>query len=276
LALPDQIELARRTGWDGLAFDVRAAAELAERVGVARVRTLFEEAGVRPGNWGLPVAWQDDDRWQGDLRALPRLAALAVELGCDRATTWMPSGSNVRAYEANREWHVARFRPIAAALAAAGCRLGIEFIGPATYRAKFRYPFIYTLGELMELAGAIETGNVGVLLDAWHVYTSGGTNAEVAQLSARDVVLVHVNDAPSGVARDEQDDHVRRLPMATGVIDLPGFMAALRTIGYDGPVTPEPFDAALAARAAEDPEGAAVEAAGSMAALWRESGLSPD
>jgi len=34
---------------------------------------------------------------------------------------------------------------------------------------------------------------------------------------------------------------VRRLPGETGVEDVAGFLGALRTIGYDGPVVPEPF-----------------------------------
>ena len=42
---------------------------------------------------------------------------------------------------------------------------------------------------------------------------------------------------------------MRRLPGATGVIDIAGFLQTLREIGYDGPVTPEPFEKRLAAPA---------------------------
>ena len=45
----------------------------------------------------------------------------------------------------------------------------------------------------------------------------------------------------------EQLDNVRDLPGATGVIDIAGFLRALQSIGYDGPVTPEPFKKELAA-----------------------------
>ena len=61
------------------------------------------------------------------------------------------------------------------------------------------------------------------------------------------VVYVHINDAVAGVDVDEQLDDVRRLPGATGVIDLVGFLQALDRIGYDGPVAVEPFDVSLAA-----------------------------
>ena len=55
-------------------------------------------------------------------------------------------------------------------------------------------------------------------------------------------MYVHVNDAPAGVAMDDHVDNKRGLPGATGVIDIAGFLRALDTIGYLGPVTPEPFE----------------------------------
>ena len=273
LALEDAIELARRSGFAGLAFDVRAAARLADEHGVAHVRDRFASAGVRPGYWGLPVAWREDERWEADLRDLRRHAALAQDLGCPRAATYLPSGSDERPFGENFAWHVARFRPIAEVLRDAGCRLGLEFIGPKTFRARFKHEFVHTLDGLMELAGAIGTGNVGVLLDSWHLYTSSGTVADLDRLAAEDVVVVHVNDAPAGIARDEQIDTVRTLPMETGVIDLPGFVRKLEDLGYDGPVTPEPFSQRLEDLAAVDPSAAAQEAARAMDALWEAAGL---
>ena len=65
--------------------------------------------------------------------------------------------------------------------------------------------------------------------------------------------MVHVNDAPAGIAWDEQIDTVRTLPMETGVIDLAGFMQALQEMGYDGPVMPEPFSQRISDLAATDP-----------------------
>jgi sugar phosphate isomerase/epimerase len=82
-------------------------------------------------------------------------------------------------------------------------------------------------------------------------------------------VVVHVNDAPAGIARDDQIDTVRTLPMETGIIDLVGFMRALQEVGYDGPVMPEPFSRRINDLAATDPETAAREAARSMDTLWR-------
>jgi sugar phosphate isomerase/epimerase len=151
----------------------------------------------------------------------------------------MPS-SNERPFAENRKFHIERFRPIAAILADHGCSIGLEFIGPKTSRVRYPHPFIYTMSGMLEMADEIGA-NVGVLLDSWHWYTSHGTVSDINALSPQQVVYVHVNDAPAGVEIDEQIDNIRALPAETGVIDIAGFLKALASIGYDGPVTPEPF-----------------------------------
>ena len=272
LSLAESIELAKATGYKGVAFSIQEVSQLAGEHGIAYVQSLFTSADILPGHWSLPVKWNaDEGAWQQGLETLPGLAALASELGCTRTSTWCPPASNDRAFDENWAWHVARFRPIAEILADHGCRLGIEFIGPKTSRDGFEHTFIYTLGGMMDLAAAIGTGNVGLLLDAWHLYTSGGSPEDLDQITAEDVVVVHVNDAPAGIPLDEQDDHVRSLPMETGVIDLPGFMVKLTALGYDGPVTPEPFSAHL--NAIEDPIEAASLMAEHMDRMWQAAGL---
>jgi sugar phosphate isomerase/epimerase len=141
----------------------------------------------------------------------------------------------------------------------------LEFVGPKTSRAKRTYRFLYTLEGMLALAAAIDTGNVGLLLDLWHLYTAHGSNDQVLELTNADVVVVHVNDAPAGVPIDDQLDNVRALPGETGVMDIAGFMAALQAIGYDGPVTAEPFSQRVRELPAE--QAVAVTAA-SMRKIW--------
>ncbi|MGI8642629.1 MAG: sugar phosphate isomerase/epimerase family protein [Thermomicrobiales bacterium] len=274
LSLPQTLDLALETGFDSIAFDVREAARLAATgLGEDGVDQLFKRNGVRPGLWAVPVAWRDDDQASEELQALPGLAALARNLGCNRATSGFRPGSDERAFDANLAWHVERLKPVAEALAQEDCMLALEFIGPATFRAPSRHEFIYTLEGTMEMIRQIGTGNVGLLLDAWHLYTSGGSMDDIARLKADDVVVVHVNDAPSGIPLDEQVDNVRALPLETGVIDLVRFMEQLKTIGFDGPVMPEPFSQRVEELAMKDPRAAARETSRSMDALWNAAGL---
>ena len=272
VALPRAIELAKLGGFEGLDFSIAEAAQLADQQGIEYVRDLFSTSGVRPSAWGLTVDWRGDDaKLDQGLLELPSLAATGQKLGCDRVFTWILPGSDERPFAENFDWHVRRFRRVARVLADNGCRIGLEFIGPKTMRAQRQFAFLYTLEGMLELARSIGTGNVGILLDAWHLYTSGGTADDVRRLRSADVVTVHVNDAPAGVALDEQVDQVRCLPLETGVIDLAGFLKSLVAIGYDGPVTPEPFSKRVNAM----PEEEAVRETGeSMRRAWEAAGLS--
>lgn len=65
------------------------------------------------------------------------------------------------------------------------------------------------------------------------------------ELLNRDIVHVHLNDAPLGIPVDEQIDNRRMRPVTSGVIDMKGYVNALVKIGYDGSVECEPFDQAL-------------------------------
>jgi len=271
-SLAQSIELAAATGFAGIDFNIREAAALADAHGLDYVRDLFARHNVLPGQWGLPVAW-NQDRWQEDLAELPRLAALGAALGCRRTATWCPSWSDTLDYADNVQWHIARYRPIAEILADHGCSLGIEFLGPRHLWATHPYRFISSMGEMLALANDIGTGNVGLLLDAYHLYTAGDAIDALDALAPGDVVVVHVNDAPAGIAREEQADLVRCLPLETGVIDLAGFMRKLAAIDYAGPVTTEPFSARLNAVAAEDPVAAAREVSQAMDRLWQISGI---
>ena len=266
LSLSESIDLAKATGFAGLDFSIQQAAEM----GAGAARALFDEAGIKYGAWGLPVRWQSDD-WRDDLAELPRYAAVAAEMGADRVSTWCPPSSTEREFDENFAWHLERFRAIAEVLAGHGMRFGIEFIGPQSLRPPDKHSFIYTMEGMLELAAAIGTGNVGLLLDAWHLYTSGGSLDDLDKISNADIVNVHVNDAPAGLTMSEYMDHDRRLPCETGVIPLAGFMGKLAALGYDGPVTPEPFSARV--NAIEDPLEAAMVTAASMDDLWATAGL---
>lgn len=272
LGLVDAIALARETGFEGLEVPIVEATHLAAERGIGHVKSLFADAGVRAGSWGLPFRWQEDDAFAAGLADLPRQADVSRELGCLRVSTWVPPGSDTRPMDENRAWHVERFGAIGRALASSGCHLGLEFIGPPTSRNAFKHPFLYSMAQMRDLVQEIGLANLGLLVDAWHVYTAGETSADVAALSPDEVVVVHVNDAPPGIAIDAQEDRVRRMPMETGVIDLAGFMGALKRIGYLGPVVVEPFDRELNDLAARDPRAAAVKKGAALDRLWRTLG----
>lgn len=241
-SLAEGLEIARATDYQGLDISIGEVAKMVEEKSADYVKKLFADAGLKMGAWGLPVNWSGDEAsFKSGLEGLDRFAKIAQSVGCSRLSTWIISFSNDRPFKENFEFHVQRFRPIGEVLARYGCQLGLEFIGPKTMRVGKKYEFIYTMEGMLELCDKIGTGNMGLLLDAWHWYTAHGTLDDLKKLKANQVVHVHINDAPTGVPVDEQIDNIRRLPGETGVIDLVGFLKCLNGIGYEGPVTPEPF-----------------------------------
>ena len=99
-----------------------------------------------------------------------------------------------------------------------------------------QYPFVWTLPETVKLCE--ESGpNIGVTLDAWHWYHSGGTVADIQATNASRIVHVHVSDARE-MPPEAVEDNMRLLP-GEGIIDLVGFFTALQKIGYQGGIAPE-------------------------------------
>jgi len=259
------LEYAVENGFDSITpsageFQGKSAAEIRDWL------ATMKHKGVRYGSAGLPVDFRkDEQRFKGGIEKLPGQAKVLQQLGVTRMATWILPGHNELTYLQNFKRHERRLREAARVLKDHDIRLGLEFVGPRTSRARNRFPFICTQHGMMELADAIGTGNVGLLMDSWHWYTSHGTVDELLSLSSTDIVHVHVNDAPAGIDVDAQIDNRRKLPVTTGVIDMKGFVNALVKIGYDGPVECEPFDQEL--RQMED-AAAVRKTAGALNRMW--------
>ena len=269
--LAEQVAYAQAHGFQSIDFSINEAQQVAVERGVNAVRDLFASAEVLPGSWAFPVEFRRDEAtWQRDIAALPKQAELAVQLGCLRTATWIMPCDNERDFRTNFNFHVARLRPAAHILQEQGIRFGLEFVGPKTLRTTRKYLFVYTVDGMMALCSALGTGNMGLLLDSFHLYTSHGTVADVRMLSNADIVSVHVNDALTGKTVDEQLDNQRALPAETGVLDLTGFLQSVRDLHYDGPVTAEPFSQRLRELS---PAQAVAETAASLNTIWQQANL---
>ena len=261
LTLAETIALAKEAGFQGVNFEVREAKALADEHGIASVKALFDDAGIKPAGFGLPVNWQNDELRDAQIAELPALAEVALALGASNSLSGIMPGNNERPFDEQYAWMMERFRPTAEAAKAAGLQIGLEFIAPKTLRNMFEYEFIYSLQQMLAFAQDAGTGNVGVLFDVWHHYTAHGTIDELDNLKASDVLYVHVNDAPKGLEIDEQVDSRRAMPLETGVIDAPEMLRRLAKIGYTGPVATEPFLVELRELGARDPLAAAKQTA---------------
>lgn len=234
------LPLAKDHGFEGIDIPVDVAMD------AARCKEKLAQYDLRPGGMLLPFDFRADAAtYKKGMADLELVVKKAVQIGQNRFVMWIFSFSDDRPMKENFRFHVERLGPAAKVLAKHGCSLGLEFLGPRTIRVGHRYGFVRTLEHMLDLCEAVGP-NVGLLLDSWHWHMSLGTIEDILALQPRQVVYVHINDAPVGIPVEQQQDLVRRIPGETDVEDLPGFLDALRRIRYDGPVVPEPFVPELA------------------------------
>lgn len=232
----EMVGLAAKHGYDGIDFGMGSVIAKFGPEGASAARAWFAESQVAPASFGLDVEWRkDEETFVAGLAKLREHAAYAKAIGADRCCTWMPPAVSVDV----AEWHeqsVRRFRQIADILAEGGVRFGLEWVGPHHLRADGengmgKTNWIYDLPGTLRLIDDIGAPNVGLLVDSYHCYTTGATEADVAALPDSKIVHVHINDtaATPELAKDGE----RILP-GTGVIDLTAFLRGLTTAGYSG------------------------------------------
>lgn len=116
-----------------------------------------------------------------------------------------------------------------------GVKLAIEPLHPM-YAAD--RSAVNTLGQANDMVAAIGSKQVGVALDAYHVWWDERLEAEIARCAKLDALMAyHVCDYRAGT-RDLLND--RGLP-GDGVIDLKQLRSWVTRAGFDGPIEVEVF-----------------------------------
>jgi sugar phosphate isomerase/epimerase len=232
------IELASNTGFKGV--DVMLESALAD--GVRRTRGMLEDFSLRPAFVSLPVEFRKDDAtFKATMPKLEDAAPFSSAIGCPRMMTYIMSSSDTPKDELRRTYK-ARFTQIADVLARSHCRLGLEFLGPLQIRQRGRYEFIWKMNEMLEFAKECGS-NVGLTLDAWHWHHAGGTPEDIIAAGKDRIVVVHFDDS-ARLPPEEVRDNERLLP-GEGVINLTGFLTALRRINYEDGLSIEVFGRGL-------------------------------
>ena len=261
MAWPDFARLASKLGYGGVDVNFTAA----KTDGADATRALLKELNLKAAVCNLPVQYASPDEaaFQESLKQLDENARFANAIGLNRMMAVLSPGSQMPKDE-RRAFLKARLTPIADILARSHVRLGLEFLGPLYFRQneKSPHPFMWTLPET--LAFARECGpNMGVVLDAWHWHHSGGTVPEILAAGKAAIVHVHISDAKPAPPEDVRDNQ-RHMP-GEGVIDLLGFLQALKKIGYEDGISPEPLGRVPADMSAE--EGARLGLETTMAVM---------
>ncbi|GBC99369.1 Inosose isomerase [bacterium HR17] len=249
LSYEEFVALAKRHGFPAVEFGIEWLAEKASKEGVSAAREWLAQQGVTHAAFWLPVRWRDDEAaFQASLQTLPQKAQTAQAIGCTACVTYIPP-SVPDDPVAFRGMVVRRFREVCAVLADYGVRLGIEWVAPAHFRQSGN-PTLWRMDQALELCDAIGAPNIGLLVDSFHWFCAQHTLDELRALPHERIVHVHINDAPDRPV-DAQVDNERVMP-GEGIIDLVGFVRALRAAGYDGAVSVEVLSKTLPQQFSKD------------------------
>lgn len=218
--------------------------------GVSETRSLFEETGLIPTGFRIPIELgASSAEFQRSFAELRDLIASAHAIGYTMGLTWIMPGSNEILPVDFQPILAGRLQRIGRLLEEFEIQLAVELVAPYAIQQQYRYPIPVTMDYLLHLIAQTEQKNIGVVLDNFHFYCAGHTIRDYALLKdPYQIKMVHLSDGVPHRTPQEQQDLDRRLPGETGVIDCNALLQHLQQIQYCGPVIPEPLDTALACR----------------------------
>ncbi len=186
--------------WRSIIGDAQAEREVEQRLAATGVKVLDVEAF-----WMAPDFCVEECR--------PAFA-LGAELGARYLV--------VICYDPDRARAIGNFARLCALAAEFDLKPALEFI-PYTHVAR--------LADALQIVNAAGASNAGLLIDLLHLSRSGGSPADLAQVSPALVHFAHVCDAPAAIPKtvDEMRREARgdRLYPGAGALPVREFLAAL-------------------------------------------------
>jgi sugar phosphate isomerase/epimerase len=225
LSLRDAVGACRESGIPSIAVWREKVAE----IGLPEAARILEDSGLFVSSLCRGGFFTDADATSENRRAVEEAAGLGAEvlvLVCGG----LPVGSrDLAGARARVAAGIEELAPYAIEL---GVRLGIEPLHPMYCSDR---SVVSTLGQALDLAAPFPAENVGVIVDAYHVWWDPTLEETLARAAGR-IAGFHIDDwvvpLPAGVLLG------RGLP-GEGVIDLPRLAASVFAAGFDGPVEVE-------------------------------------
>jgi sugar phosphate isomerase/epimerase len=216
LAPPDMIGVAARTGYRYVGL--RLIAVTAETPGYPLMndKTLMRETKSRLSDTGIGVLDIEFVRLapETDIASFKSFLETGAELGARHVIT--------AAYDPDRPRLIERYAALCDLAAPYGLTVDLEF-----------YPWttVPNLSQAVEVVGAADRPNSGILLDTLHFDRSGSTFEELDRVPPYWLPFVHVCDAPAEKPATTEGliftARAERLPPGDGGIDIPRIMRHL-------------------------------------------------
>jgi sugar phosphate isomerase/epimerase len=219
--LRDRCEAASRAGWSGIGLILDDLEYSIDKYGVSGVKKILDDTGMKYFELEILMDWYFD----GEARVKSddsrrRFIELGGELGLRNLKIGAsPFDKNPADFARMTD----EFAKLCQDVATVDSTVAIEFM-----------PFspIRNIAEALKVAEGANQPNGGLMVDHWHVARGGSPYSEVAQIPARFIKGVEMDDVGAQVKGSLFDDSTfNRQLCGEGAGDLPAFVDALEQAG---------------------------------------------
>ncbi|QNN54397.1 sugar phosphate isomerase/epimerase family protein [Nocardioides mesophilus] len=222
--IEERVRVAGEAGFTGFGLLHADLVTVRDSMGYAEFGQLIADSPIEYLELEMLVDWFSDgaaressDRLRRDLlEAARQLPVRHLKAGGDFSGSPWPF-----------ETMAAEFRRLSEQAADVGVRVGIEPIAFANIR---------TPADALRLLETSGHPSGGMVLDVWHLGRLGLPMDTVVDIPVEAIVSTELDDAAETVVGTLLEDTIneRMLP-GEGVLDVVGFIRAVRATGYDGP-----------------------------------------
>lgn len=251
--LETDIRAASDAGFDCLEIWASKLRAFLKSRTTADLNDLFATHKIKPYSINSieHITFRDPDRHQSLLAECEELCRIAEEIRCPYIVV-VPSPLPAGTSRSQIIEESGRVLGVLGRIAAGrGVGLAFEFLGQPDCS-------VQTLELADEIVRKAGLSNVGLVIDSFHFYAGSSTIESIEAIDAKNLFIVHINDAED-LPREVLEDRHRLYP-GLGILPLKQIFGALGRIGYDRVVSVEifrpeywdrdPFEVARAARAA--------------------------
>lgn len=203
LSLPQLIDLAARTGYDGLEpWMMEIEGYQKEGKSLVSLKKLASDAGIQLVNAiGFPN-WmaQEEEKSRVGFAQMEKEMGILADLGCTRvAAPAIGATAPIDLMQAGE-----RYKKLLELGRKMGVMPQLEFWGA--------FPAFYHLGQAMAVAAAADDKDARILADVYHLFRGGSGFESLQLLDGKAIDIFHLNDFSKDIPREVQQDKDRVFP----------------------------------------------------------------
>ena len=221
--LQKYLEIATQAGYDGVEVwvqDVKAYKEQGHSLKALKKFLDDSRLTVDDAIGFAPWMVDDDQQRKAGFEQMKQEMDMMAELGCTRIAA--PSSGVKPGVPLDLAKVGERYKQLLDLGRQTGVMPQLEFWGSS--------PVFYSLGQALMAAAAANDPDVRILPDVYHLFRGGSGFESLKMVNGKIIDVIHFNDYPSSIPREEQKDKDRLYP-GDGVAPLKEIVMDLANMG---------------------------------------------